>query len=71
MPEAWRKDHLPGIERKVRAGSYWDYWDHFTPITEESMVEALSLKGFKLSSKIDRFLPYPMSGGKNPPLLAV
>lgn len=60
-----------GPNVKFVPGSYWDYWDHFTPITEESMAEALSLKGFKLSNKIDRFLPYTMSGGKNPPLLAV
>jgi hypothetical protein len=53
------------------SGSYWDYWDHFIPITDESMAEALSLKGFKVIEKLDRFLPYTMSGGKKPPLFAV
>jgi len=52
-------------------GSYWDYWDHFIPITEESMAEALLLRGFHVTEKIDRFLPYTMSGGKNPPLFTV
>jgi hypothetical protein len=52
-------------------GSYWDYWDHFIPITEASMSETLSLKGFRITRKIDRFLPYTMSGGRNPPLVAV
>jgi SAM-dependent methyltransferase len=60
-----------GPNIKFVPGSYWDYWDHFIPITEESMAEALSLKGFRVGKKVDRFLPYTMSGGKNPPLIAV
>ena len=60
-----------GPNIKFVPGAYWDYWDHFIPITEQSMAEALALKGFRVVEKIDRFLPYTMSGGKNPPLLAV
>lgn len=60
-----------GPNIKFVPGSYWDYWDHFIPITEESMAEALSLKGFIVVEKIDRFLPYTMSGGNTPPLIAV
>lgn len=60
-----------GPNIKFVPGSYWDYWDHFIPITEESLAEALSLKGFTVVEKIDRFLPYTMSGGKNPPLILV
>ena len=60
-----------GPNIKFVPGSYWDYWDHFIPITEESMAESLSLKGFRVDIKIDRFLPYTMTGGKNPPLIAV
>jgi len=60
-----------GPNIKFVPGSYWDYWDHFIPITEESIAEVLSLKGFKVTRKIDRFLPYTMSGGNNPPLIAV
>ena len=60
-----------GPNIKFVPGSYWDYWDHFIPITEDSMAEALSLKGFHVVEKVDRFLPYTMSGGKNPPLIAV
>ena len=60
-----------GPNIKFLPGSYWDFWDHFIPITEESMAEALSLKGFRVIEKIDRFLPYTMSGGKNPPLFTV
>lgn len=60
-----------GPNIKFVPGSYWDYWDHFIPITDESMAEALCLKGFRIVEKVDRFLPYTMSGGKNPPLIAV
>jgi SAM-dependent methyltransferase len=60
-----------GPNIKFVPGSYWDYWDHFIPITEESMAEALSLRGFGITEKIDRFLPYTMSGGKNPPLFTL
>lgn len=60
-----------GPNIKFVPGSYWDYWDHFIPITEESMAEALSLRGFGVTEKVDRFLPYTMSGGKNPPLFTL
>jgi len=52
-------------------GMYWDYWDHHTPITDASMAEALELKNFSVEKRIDRFLPFTMSGGKNPPLIAL
>ena len=60
-----------GPNIKFVPGSYWDYWDHFIPITEESIAETLSLKGFRIIRKIDRFLPYTMSGGNPPPLILV
>lgn len=60
-----------GPNIKFVPGLYWDYWDHFIPITEESIAEALSLRGFRVTEKIDRFLPYTMSGGKPPPLFTV
>lgn len=52
-------------------GAYWDYWDHHVPITERSMAEALQLQGFRTVEMIDRFLPYTMSDGSQPPLVAV
>jgi ubiquinone/menaquinone biosynthesis C-methylase UbiE len=50
---------------------YWDYWDHYLPISGASIAEALTLGGFDITQRIDRFLPYTMSGKKNPPLWAV
>ncbi|WP_455921520.1 class I SAM-dependent methyltransferase [Pseudomonas putida] len=60
-----------GPNIKYLPGLYWDYWDHYTPISDASMAEALSLRGFKITQNIDRFLPYTMSNGKQPPLFAV
>jgi ubiquinone/menaquinone biosynthesis C-methylase UbiE len=55
--------YLPGL--------YWDYWDHHVPITDGSMAEALKLRQFSIETQVDRFLPYTMSGGSKPPLIAV
>ncbi|MGX2030816.1 class I SAM-dependent methyltransferase [Methylocaldum gracile] len=52
-------------------GSYWDYWDHYIPITDSSMAEVLKLRGFAIKEVVPRFLPYTMSGGLNPPLIAL
>ena len=55
--------YLPGL--------YWDYWDHYVPITDGSIAEALKLCGFRINTLVPRFLPYTMSNGSNPPLFAV
>jgi SAM-dependent methyltransferase len=60
-----------GPNIKFVLGGYWDYWDHYIPITENSMAEVLTLKGFNVVVKVDRFLPYTMSYGRNSPLIAV
>lgn len=39
-------------------GRYWDYFDHHTPLTHLSMVEALRLSGLSPRKVIPRFLPY-------------
>jgi SAM-dependent methyltransferase len=60
-----------GPNIKFVPGSYWDFWDHAIPITDASMAEALSLRGFRVTERVERFLPYTMSGGRAPPLIAV
>ncbi|MFC1495916.1 class I SAM-dependent methyltransferase [Candidatus Margulisiibacteriota bacterium] len=37
---------------------YWDFFDHFIPLSHKSVSEALMSVGFKLEKVIDRFLPY-------------
>jgi hypothetical protein len=39
---------------------YWDFFDHFLPLSERSMAEALEISGFKLEKAIAQFLPYTM-----------
>jgi SAM-dependent methyltransferase len=53
--------HLPG--------TYWDFWDHYLPLTELSLREALQNRGFKIERCIARFLPYTMANGPKYPLI--
>lgn len=43
---------------KYVGGKYWDFFDHITPITEKSLIEAAVLHGFHLKKCISRFLPF-------------
>ena len=49
-------------------GTYWDFWDHFLPLTDRSMIEVLTLTGFAIERVEPRFLPYSMSQGFTPPI---
>ena len=49
-------------------GAYWDFWDHYLPLTHLSMSEGLQLAGFSIESAVARFLPYSMSQGSEPPV---
>ena len=57
-----------GPNIKYLAGEYWDFFDHYTALTELSLAEALTMTGFKVEEKIAKFLPYSMSQGSQPPL---
>ena len=58
-----------GPNIKYVNGAYWDFWDHFVPLTEQSLAEVLRLKGYQVVVNIPRFLPYSMSTGNTPPLI--
>jgi SAM-dependent methyltransferase len=47
---------MPNI--RYLPGKYWDYLDHHTPLTHLSLVEALTLAGFRAQRVVPRFLPY-------------
>ncbi len=49
-------------------GAYWDFWDHYVPLTEKSLAEVLRLLKFEIHAVVPRFLPYSMSTGRTPPL---
>jgi ubiquinone/menaquinone biosynthesis C-methylase UbiE len=39
-------------------GSYWDFWDHYVPISDRSLAELLETSGFRVTDCHPRFLPY-------------
>ena len=42
-------------------GEYWDFYDHYLPLTELSLGEVLTETCFEIEAQIPRFLPYTMS----------
>lgn len=49
-------------------GGYWDFFDHYVPLTERSLTEILQKCGFEIEFCRARFLPYTMSWGREYPL---
>ena len=43
---------------RLIGGSYWDFIDHQTALTEKSLDEAATMAGFRTKQIIARFLPY-------------
>ena len=60
-----------GPNVKLVPGAYWDFWDHYIPLTESSLSEALENRGFHIARKQAAFLPYTMAGKKPAPLALV
>jgi len=60
-----------GPNIKLVPGSYWDFWDHYIPLTEKSVSELGKLCGFVVERDWAQTLPYSMSQGFNPPLWCV
>jgi SAM-dependent methyltransferase len=58
-----------GPNIKYLPGQYWDFWDHYLPLTELALKEGCELAGFKTELLKARFLPYSMSQNFTPPLL--
>jgi SAM-dependent methyltransferase len=60
-----------GPNIKYLPGTYWDFWDHYLPLTELSLREALENRGFAVEECVPRFLPYTIIGGPHYPLFFV
>ena len=56
-----------GPNIKYLPGAYWDFFDHYLPLTELSLMEVLRKSGFEVVFCRDRFLPYTMSDGREYP----
>ena len=50
----------PNIRYAYR--EYWDFYDHYLPLSDLSLSEGLKLAGFHIVEAIPRFLPYTMNG---------
>ncbi len=49
-----------GPNIKYLPGAYWDFWDHYLPLTETSLSEGLVNRGFTVERCLPKFLPYTM-----------
>jgi len=52
-------------------GAYWDFWDHFLCLTDQSIAEGLETNGFRVLERHPRFLPYSMVNAPRWPLACV
>jgi ubiquinone/menaquinone biosynthesis C-methylase UbiE len=50
----------PNIRYAYR--EYWDWFDHFLPLSDRSLCEGLRQAGFRIIKNIPRFLPVTMEG---------
>jgi SAM-dependent methyltransferase len=51
--------------------TYWDFWDHYIPLSERSLGEALENRHFRIIHSHARFLPYTMAGKKPAPQILI
>jgi SAM-dependent methyltransferase len=49
---------IMGPNIKYLAGAYWDFYDHYLPLSHISVEEGLAQSGFEVVETIARFLPY-------------
>ncbi len=57
-----------GPNIKYLPGAYWDFWDHYLPLTDASLCEGLQNRGFSIERCYPRFLPYAMTKGRQYPI---
>jgi SAM-dependent methyltransferase len=60
-----------GPNIKYISGRYWDFLDHHTILTEQSLAEVLEITGFRLETVVARFLPYTLVNAPEYPMLFV
>jgi len=37
---------------------YWDFFDHYIPLSHKSLIEVLQMVGFRIDKVLPQFLPY-------------
>ena len=58
-----------GPNIKFVPGEYWDFWDHYLPLTELSLAEGMRVAGFEIERATGRVLPFTMSHGPQYPVV--
>jgi ubiquinone/menaquinone biosynthesis C-methylase UbiE len=49
---------LVGPNIRYLAAQYWDFYDHYLPLSHLSLEEGLAMAGFRVDRVVARFLPY-------------
>lgn len=58
-----------GPNIKYLPGEYWEFWDHYLPLTENSLKEALVTRGMEVDLCEGKFLPYTMVNSPKYPMV--
>jgi SAM-dependent methyltransferase len=57
-----------GPNIRYTGDAYWDFYDHYVPLTDLSLIELFRKCGLEIEYCRSRFLPYTMSQGRQYPL---
>jgi SAM-dependent methyltransferase len=57
-----------GPNIRFLAANYWDFWDHYLPLSDFSLAEGLESHGLPIELCLPKFLPYTMARGSQPPI---
>ena len=60
-----------GPNTRYLPGVYWDFWDHHLPLSEKSLAEAMTHRGFVLEKCLAKFMPYTLAEAPQYPLFLV
>jgi len=60
-----------GPNISVLKGKYWDFWDHYVALSDQSLCELLQIHNFTIEQSDSKFLPYNMVRVKERPLFMV
>jgi len=60
-----------GPNIRFLAANYWDFWDHYLPLSDYSLAEGLETHGLQVELCVPRFMPYTMASGSQPPIFFI
>jgi SAM-dependent methyltransferase len=60
-----------GPNIRFLSANYWDFWDHYLPLSDYSLAEGLEAHGLPVEHSVSKFMPYTMARGSQPPLFFI